>query len=266
MTTWKALTGRISLFSAGTPPGPSLSALELYRRAWGSNPDNFHSSGNPLSPALAQGKIDGLSVACVLQPVRVDFNVGPVPPPQDATDLSFSVIEDTRRLHSELSRLVDFVGGDTGLSNPVNRVGLYVQFVAEERAVEDANKTLLNVIPAKYRPRLENEEDFILQLNAPNVSPGVEGVRMNYITKWSVDRFQVFNLAVAVSVMPPNFDPQRISPNQIRIVTAASVVYDMNNVPVNDPLERHQQSLLLREGLVTLEKLQREMGLEVGGF
>jgi hypothetical protein len=266
MTTWNALTGRISLFSAGAPAGPSLSALELFQRTWGSNPENFHSSGNALSPAIAQGKIGGLTASCFLQPLRVDFNLGPARASEDPAEVSLSVIEDTERLHSELARLIDFVGGDTGLLIPVNRIGIYLQFVVETHTIEAANKTLRGVIPPKYRPEITTEEDFSLQLNTPDSSRSVEGVRMNYITKWSVERFQVFNLSVAVGMPPPNIDPKLLPANQSRTFTAASVVYDMNNTPVSNSFRREEQHSLLRESLVAAEKFQREMGLDAGGF
>jgi hypothetical protein len=262
--TWRTLTARITLFSGPTPSAPTISALDLYQKAWGSNPDNFQSGGNPLSVATAMGKKGGMTVSCSVQPLRVDFNFGPPPPSTDIPDLSFNLIEDAYQLHAEIVRINEFLETSVNLGS-MSRVGTYIHFVREAASVEEANKLVTAVMPENYRARLTSEEDFVFQVNRPSTSIEVEGVRINCITKWSVDRFQVFSISVPPGGMPIS-DP-RVAPfPQSHQFIASSVSFDNNNVPVRFPLSGLQQASLLRETLASIENGQRTMGLGVGGF
>src|SRR5712692_3580155 len=78
MNEWKALVGRISLFTAA-PWSAAPSALDLYRNIWETEPDNFFKQPNPLMPSVAQGGIGNLTASCVIQQSRIDFNFQPAP-------------------------------------------------------------------------------------------------------------------------------------------------------------------------------------------
>ena len=83
---------------------------------------------------------------------------------------------------------------------------------------------------------------------------------MNFLTKWSMDRFQVVNISFTPVVGSQSM------PSQGQSHIAASVVFDFNNVPVNVSLNGEQQSSLLLEGLTAAKGMQREFGLNVEGF
>jgi hypothetical protein len=258
MSQWKALIGRITLFPGPLPSGPLPSALELYKKLWGGEPDNFQTSANALMPTIAQGKRAGMMVGCAVHPVRIDLSLNPGPASSEGGGTSFVLIEDTRQLHAELIRLIEFIDGEVGLYS-VCRVGVYLHFLQLSVNIEQANKLLIAVIPDLYRARITDEEDFIFQINRPRASHAVEGVRLNHITKWSMDRFQVLNLAVVA-------DSRSILSPERKEFIAASVTFDSNNVPTSASLNRNEQSSLLRECLIASEQMQREIGVKVEGF
>src|ERR1700728_466467 len=105
MAEWKAAAGRIILFSAAPMSPAQLSPLELYRQVWGGEPDNFQRQTNPLLPSYAQGSVGALTVVCVTQPTRIDFNLGPPSPTLEVAQ-DFPLIEDTAKLHAELERIL----------------------------------------------------------------------------------------------------------------------------------------------------------------
>src|SRR6266705_54164 len=140
---WKALQARITLFPAAPSSQPTQSALELYQQVCEGSPDNFQKSQNPLAPSLAQGKRDDLMAACVVHPTRIDFNlaqpVQPTQPPQS----TLPVIENTRQLHVELSRIATVIRKHT-MTDSINRVALYAQFISLKPSSTEANKTILS--------------------------------------------------------------------------------------------------------------------------
>jgi hypothetical protein len=138
MHQWKAWVGRITLFPIPSPSSPSPSALELYRRVWGGDPDNFQRQTNALVPAVAQGKHGALTANCSAHPSRLDFSLLPLPP--DAPEqLSLNLIEDSRQLHDELIRIVGAIEKGV-ISQSVSRVAVYVQFLALTSSYVEANE------------------------------------------------------------------------------------------------------------------------------
>jgi hypothetical protein len=245
------------------PSGPAPSALDLYVRVWGRNPDNFQSSPNALVPTVAQGKRVSLMVGCFAQQMRIDFNFSPVPSTRQGPNTTLELIDDTRQLHAELARLIDSVPGVIGTA-PVVRVGLTLHFLTLTQSTEEANSILTGTIPSQYRTQIAKEEDFVFQINRPRPSRAIEGVRMNHLVKWSVDRFQVVNIAIPVGA--PAVISGNMTSQQGQSYIAASVTFDNNNVPVDTPLDGNQQSSLLREALSAAEKTQRETDLGIEGF
>src|SRR5271156_6354215 len=262
MTTWKALTGRVTLFTGPVPTGAPLSALDLFKKVWGRDPENYQSNANALAPSVAQGKRAGMTVGCALIPGRIDFNFSPLPKAVSGVAPTFVLIENTAQLDDELQHVVESIEGDAA-SIPLLRVGVYLHFAQLAPNIPEANKLLMSVIPDQIRPRLTSEEDFILQINRPRASGSVDGVKINYGIKWSMDRFQVFNISVlpgATAIGPGNMAfPQR------QEFIAASVTFDANNVAVSSLLNRKQQAALMREILISVKQTKVELGLNIEG-
>lgn len=256
MTTWKALAGRVTLFPASTPPA----ALELFRQVWGGDPDSFQKQANPLLPTVAQGKRHGMTVICSTHPARVDFIFTPARQ-DEIPDMSFAMIEDLGQLQSGLRDVIEAVGRGI-VSHSVFRVAVNTQFVRPEASFTEANKTLTQIIPDQYRMRLTDEEEFIFQINRLKTSRELTDIKMNFITKWSVERFQILAMSFPMAIPAPQ---SMASQQQSAAFLAASVLLDNNNVPVSAPLTGSQQSILLLEGLHGIANAQNEMGLNSEG-
>ena len=268
MNEWKSSGGRITLFPAAAS-SPPLSALALYKHVWGEEPDGFQKQTNPLSPSVAHGRRGSLVASCLAQPTRIDFNLIPPTPTQDGgqdaqtEETPFPLIKDTNLLHAELLRAMEVINRSTVL-NSVVRVALGVQFLALEPSSSEANKVLVAIIPRQYGVRVTNEEDFIFQVNQPYTSLRAEGVKVNSITKWSVDRLQILTLALPAN--QPATSSQAAGGSQATQFIAASVQFDINNVATGTPLPSGQPASLLNEALLEVSRMQFAMGLNIEGF
>jgi hypothetical protein len=242
---WKALLGRISIFPLTASPTPP-SALDLFRRVWQIEPEQFQGQANPLMPSMAQGKLGDLTVNCFKQQVRTDFNLLP----SVRTGASLASIEDTTQLHGELSHIIRAIGEGL-ISDLVARVAVFVQFVMPASTSEEANKILLASMPQAYRMGVTNEEDFVFQVNRPVRLNNIDNLRMNVVTKWSAELIQI------IIGSPPTVGQQFI---------VASVTFDHNNVPSIAPISSDKQAALLTEGLLKVANLRRDYDMNIAGF
>lgn len=266
MNEWKSSGGRITLFPAAVS-SPPPSALDLYRQVWGEEPDGFQKQTNPLAPSVAHGNRAGLTAGCVAQPARIDFNLTPSSSKQEGVqeDPSFPLVEDTDLLRTELSRIIDAVRKNTTLSSVV-RVALGVQFLALMPSSAEANAVLIAHIPKQYCVKVTDEEDFVFQVNRPYPSRSAEGIKTNFITKWSVDRLQILTFAVSAGVPTTTSAQSHASGSQTAEFIAASVNFDINNVPTATKLPNGHAASLLREALTAVAEMQETIGLNIRGF
>jgi len=264
MNQWKALNGRITLLPAAFTSSPLASALELYRRVWGVDPDSFQKLPNALAPTLAQGKLGDMMATCSAHPTRIDLNL--VPAPDNEVPMSIALIEDTSQLRSKLLEIVDAINRGS-IEGSIARVALGLHFLVPKESCAEANKTLISVIPDRYGVRITDEEDFIFQINQPYPSRKAKDYRMNAVTKWSVDRLQVLTFSVqAGSAGAPQVASSAPVMPQTKTFMAASVSFDFSNVPTEHPLSPASQSSLLGEALAGVAQKQQEVGLHVEGF
>jgi hypothetical protein len=259
MSDWKALLGRVTLFPAAPSPVPS--ALELFKEIWGGDPDSFQRQTNPLMPTVAQGTQAGMSASCAVQPSRIVLNLEPT---RISAVPTVVMIEDTSQLQKSLTQIINVIRKNV-VPVSVARVALFVQFLRISDNIADANKTIATVIPKRYGVTLSNEEDFIFQINVPQGSKTVSTIKLNALTKWSVDRIQVISLSVPPAGMPI----QTVSTlqHEIKQFIAPTVVFD-NNTPIEGviPFSGSQQAGLLAEALAMVSTAQKEIGLNVTGF
>jgi len=261
MNEWKAFQGRITLFPTMPPSSSPPSALELYRQIWGGDPDSFQKQANVLAPAVAQGKRDGLIVNCVAQQARIDF--GLMAAPSQEMQMTVALIDRPIGFLDELKRIIDIF--DKGsLSIAVSRVALNLQFLNLNPSHAEANKAVTKIIPDRYGVTVTNEEDFIFQINQPKTSRENKDIGMNFITKWSVERFQILTISIPPSGVTMGAGMTSPSP-QTETFNAASVLFDNNNIP-GRALTGKEQSALLHEALDAAVGMQREIGLNIEGF
>lgn len=259
MNEWKALGGRITLFPSAPPTSPLPSALELYPKVWGDEPDSFHKQQNALLPTVAQGRRHSIITNCFAHPTRIDLNLSPVPTPSGTQEPELVFIEDTDQLYTELKGIIKVLAKGI-ISSSISRVALGLQFVAVKRDSLEANKTLIQTMPQQYRMKVTNEEEFIFQVNRPRKSSKVESVKMNFVTKWSVENVQVVAMPV-----PAGGQPMPAAAPSIKNFLIASVSFDNNNFATR-PLTPEEQSQLLDESLTEASVMQKSLGLNIEGF
>jgi hypothetical protein len=163
---------------------------------------------------------------CLAHPSRIDFSLSPVLSEQS---LTLPVIEDGKHFHDELSWLLETIGNGIAVGYVV-RIAVFLHFVFIKQTYLDANREISKVIPAPYSPKITDEEDFVFQINQPRISEHVQNTKLNFITKWSVEGFQIATQQIMVGAlagMPRNLSPTSTLPEQ----NAASVQFDNNSVP-----------------------------------
>ena len=135
----------------------------------------------------------------------------------------------------------------------------------------------MTIIPEQYRTTLTNEEGFVFQINRPHTSSQLPNIRMNFVTKWSVERAQVVTFSLPTQGGPiinqqqmpmPNSSQQQMPIPSSTEFIMPSIVFDFNNSPYlpDTNLTSEQQSLLLLEGLSRIDQTQHELGLNFSGF
>lgn len=262
MSDWKALSGRITAFFL--PPAPAvLSALETYRRIWGGEPDSFQRSDNALAPSVAAGNLSNVSVNCSVQATRIDLNVGPLPRPQLVGN-TVAFIDEADQLQTELRRIISALDTEWGVD--AMRVALAVQLGHSSKSFGEANGILKSTLPNGANLGLSEEEDFVLQFNRPYASQVASGIRMNFIIKWAVQRFQ----SITFQPAPPGTNSSGPFLPKIDEFAVPTLTIESNSVsppvvlaPGTRPnlLTSQQQVSLLNEALQKIKDAFGKMGL-----
>lgn len=272
MGDWKPLSGRIGL-GANAPLVPgTVSVIKLYSEAFGSDPQNFQQAQNPLMASVAQGTTFGMASNCILAPGRLDFNLNPMTPSGAISELKMQLIETDDAFYSQLLHIADSIGsGKIATPQEFDRPTVFAQFASIESDWTSANKVLSRVIPERYRPKLDAEEAFALQINHPkSIESGGESIRLNFVTKWSVEQFQVISFGMATGGFAGSVQPGLLQP-QIQSFLGACLTFDCSvampsTIPGKKFFTRDQQHSALRAGLGLIGEFQREVGLDVKGF
>jgi len=266
MNVWKVSGARATLFPASPASFAHISGIDLYREVWGSEPDNFQKPENPFLPTVAQGRHGSIVVACSVHPSRLDFNFNPAPPVAlDLSGIGVQLIENGRPLWRSFLQLFDaFTRGR--VAGEVARVAIYVQALVVKPNFAEVNQALMEVVPNHYALRLTDEEDVIFQINKPFMSERIPDIKMNVATTWSGARIQVLNFSMPAGGIV-NAAMAAISENpRTQNFLGASVAFEVNNVPTDNPISSANQASLLREALSRIGQQQAELGLFIEGF
>jgi hypothetical protein len=264
MNEWKPFVGRISFFPEMAGSSPLLSPLELYKKIWSGDPDSFHKQDNALMPTVAQGKRGSLMVNCMVHPARIDFNLTAAR--SQVRQMTLDLIDHPIELRDELMRIMHYFSSSFVLDH-VSRVALNLQFLNLQPSHVEANKALIKAIPNRYGVTITDEEDFVFQINQPHKKREFQDITMNFITKWSVERFQLLTVSIPLGNMPVQPD-MTLMFSQPKPVIAASVAFDNNNTPPTPgrTLTSNEQSALLQEAWDEAARKQLEIGLNIEGF
>jgi hypothetical protein len=241
--------------AAGSQP---KSALELYKSVWQTDPDAFQKNqGAPFPVSSAQGTVNELGVSCILQPGRIDYNIAPMQ--QFATAQSLPLIDDLVRLHDEIERVIKALRES---NTPTVRVACVVQFAQPVPNSIDANKIISSSLPKAYRLQISNEEDFVLQINRPRPSEFSAELRMNFITKWSVDRVQILNLIAQPTAMGQVGAGSSI----VGEFLVASITFDNSSVQLTRVMSKQEASAAMTEAFKGISDGIRECNIAIKGF
>ncbi len=263
MSDWKALVGRVTLFPAFPSPSPPPSALSLFTAIWAQDPDNFQRQTNALIPTVAQGKIERMTASCSVHPARIDLSLEAAATPETAAR-SVAMIEDTAELQKQLLQIINVIGKGA-VPGSMARVALYLHFATIADNFVAGNKIISNVVSDKYGVKITDEEDFIFQVNRPQTSKKVPEIKLNVITKWSVDRIQVFTVSVPALGMP--MQPIASAPQNVKIFIAPTVVIDVSSLAEQTtPFDTAQETALLMDAFAIASDVQKEVGLHITGF
>ncbi len=170
---------------------------------------------------------------------RIDFTLTSPAPAFGLVPKTIFQIEDAAAFRSELDRIIKTTSKATDWAS-FNRIAINIQIQTQQPNISAANAALVDVIPQKYKVPITDEEDFALQINRPYVSSRVAGIRMNTITRWSVDRLRLLNLQIG----PGNIMALQ-GANQASTFLdfdTASVSIDVNSNPTEKPILPTQQN------------------------
>jgi hypothetical protein len=265
MGSWQAQMGRITLFPLLGQVRFPLSALDLYKAVTGKDPDNFQNQQPPLNPfpnSVAQGNMQGLAFSCQVQPVRVDLTFSPGPTPTPFSN-GLPAISDSRLLRAALASSIPSIEKAVRGAK-LSRLAIYLQIGREVATSTEGNQFIRETLPPTYSVPLQDEEDFVLQLNRPSAAANDSSMRLNYITKWSVDRLQVLTfLAAQNSPIAGQFTAGApVISNKL----AATIALDNSSPAQNSQIDDNQIGTLLSLTFNHFNKQLKECNVSLEGF
>ncbi len=259
---WKLAAGQLTLFSSpGSPPG--FSALDVYKAIWGDQPDSFQRQPAPLGPTFANGRRGNAVVGCTVQPLRVDIALNPVQVGLIEPGDSLPMFEGASEILDEFENVLNAIGA-AKIEGSYNRIALQVQYRAQASSPAEANDILAASLPDRYRLHLKDEENVLLQINSPYENERVGSLRVNRVTRWSVDTVQVLTIAVPIGAtqVSPGASGAPEVPRLTPFITA-TVSFEENNAPSPVPLSCDQLVQLGREGIKHAMESGRALGFEI---
>jgi hypothetical protein len=233
----------------------------LYKAIWGKDPDSYQgAAGNPFAVSAAQGAEGAFTRICQSQTIRTDLTFGPG---VQALQSGLARIEDTAGLHAEMTRvLAVFESAFQG--TPLSRVAVYLQLGQEAPDIREANKALLPAIWQTNQIALTDEEDFILQFNRPRLDPSDPTIKLNFITKWSVERLQVLTF---LGQSPPG--GVGVAAPSVPVVSekvVPTVAFDNSNVPLQRPFNPDEAARVLSELFAEFAFQLKVCNITIRGF
>jgi len=232
---WNASVGRITLFPA--PEGGKQSAQDIFRVAFGKDPAGYAVEQSGAS--TARGEFNSMRCNCAVQLARIDLTLTPLA----TSPLEIALIKSPLVLKSSLEMIVRAV---SDLKIPATRVAVSMQLTRIVPSNREGNETILSVLPSGYALPLKDETDVVLQINHRQTSAAHPDVKLNFLTKWTVDDITVLALPVAGQPGVEHSFPAGIE-SLVRSYTAVNVLFDNNTAPRSAPLTHAQASATLPE-------------------
>jgi hypothetical protein len=258
MSAWRVQAARVTVFpllASGTAP---RSALDLYKAVWGKEPDNFQSQSAPIPTSQAQGVVGTIGRICQSQPIRADFTFMPTTG-ADATVLP--LIEDTELLSTEMAALIGSIS-KAFQKAPLNRVAAFLQVGQETTNYSDANKALSGAMWEDKKVSLSDEEEFLLQINPTRSDSKDPTLKLNFITKWAVERVQLMTFFNQVSAGNPGMANAPVVIEKI----VPSIALDNSNMPLQKPFADSEITRVLLELFREMPSQLKRCNISIKGF
>lgn len=251
MSAWTIHAARATLFPALASGAAPRSAFDVFKSIWGEEPAGFQTqppSGSPFPNSLAQGAAGPISRLCQVQPVRVDLTFTPSGMIDANTVAS---IGDTELVSAEMNRVIDAVD-EAFKETPLNRAALFLQMGQEAPDFPRANEVLSAAMWENKKAVLGDEEDFILQLNRPRLDGADASLKLNYITRWSVERLNLMTFLGAAPIFVEKIMP--------------TIVLDNSNMPLQKPFAVGQAKKVLSELFKEMPSQLKQCNISFKGF
>jgi hypothetical protein len=233
--TWNATAGRITFFP--TPQGTKLSVAELYAIAFGVEPD-AHATNSTSATSSAQGVFkDVMMATCSIQPVRIDLGFLPREQESSAPTLDVPSIEDVGMLRTELGRLIDHLSAALDRI-PCTRAAVFVQLTRIVPTVKEGNAAIRESLPKGFELPLVDEDNVVFQMNKVHKSKTSNALKLNFITRWSLDNIKLINLPLV-----QNAGVETVVVNFV----AANIAFDNNTAPGDRVLGSDELTEVLHE-------------------
>lgn len=238
MSDWKILSGRVGLFA--TADDLRTAAADGFRQAWGQAAAGVQQ--RPLSPVAARGARGALALACITQPGRIEFEVAA--DAGDSLEPGPAFVEDVHAYAGCLGEAFAAVRSP-GFAAAADRVALRTQLACICADVPAANRAIMPVIRESYRPTLDDEEQFVLQLTNRFPAGRVRGIELSLLVRWSVEDARLTGDGGHAS---------------------ACVLFDIDTAPSGRTFTAEEQFLLLDELRQLTSRANRSLGLNVDGL
>jgi hypothetical protein len=258
MNAWKVQAARIIVFPLLASGSPPRSALDLYKSVWGKDPDSFQNqvpSNSPFPNSIAQGIEGTLSRSCQAQLIRTDFTFGGAP----TIGSVLPSLDDTESLKTQITGLIGSIS-DAFQQTPLNRVASYLQLGQDASDYRQANQIISGAMWQHKKISLEDEEDFVLQINRPRPDATDPSIKLNFLTKWSVERLQMMEFLSSVGGQ--NLSSAPIVTDKIFPIIAL----DNSNMPLKKPFDHNEIGRVLLELFREMSAQLKECNVSIKGF
>jgi hypothetical protein len=262
MNAWKVQAARITVFPLLASGSPPKSALDLYKSVWGKDPDSFQNqvlSGSPFPNSIAQGVVGKLSRSCQSQLIRADFTFGPA---AATVGSALPSVEDTDFLSTEMMGLIGSID-NAFQQTPLNRVASYMQLGQEASDYRQANQIVSGAMWQHQKVSLNDEEDFVLQINRTDSDATDRSIKLNFITKWSVERVQVMTFFTQMS---PDGGPGVANAPTVIEKIIPTIALDNSNMPLQKPFDQNETGRVLSELFRGVSAQLKECNISIKGF
>ena len=204
----------------------------------------------------------GLAFSCQVQPVRVDLTFSPG---QLLTPFSngLPAISDSRSLRTAIASSIPSIEKAVKGAK-LSRLAIYLQIGREVATSTEGNEIIRETLPATFSVPLQDEEDFILQINRPSAAANDSSIRLNFITKWSVDRVQVLTFLAAQNL--PIAGQFTTGAPVISNKLAATIAFDNSSPSQNSQIDDNQIGVLLSLTFTHINKQLKDCNISLEGF